>query len=113
DYDQCLSIAVNGSITSQYCLLELGLPLPPKPFPHNFHYKTHVLDRYNFDKYLANTTIYRQLEENASLLYYLSVQLGICLPQSCSKGEITAVVEKSKFQIFSFIFLIIFFGFRN
>lgn len=104
DYDQCLSIS--RPITSQYCLVDVSLPMPSMPQYHNYHQKVEVLpekdDQLPIKPYAPlrllgqrNHTFYRHLEDISSIFYYVNLKVGVCLPKRCSTNDIQAVARKS------------------
>lgn len=98
DYDQCLSIE---DLTPQYCLLDLALPMPqPMPKYHNYYQKSQVLpDDVDSNKldFSVNGTLYRHLADISSVFYYVYLQIGICIPNSCTSTDIKVVASKRKF----------------
>lgn len=112
DYDQCLNIDhVPGRLTgsfpgkfperfrSQYCLLDLSLPMPrPLPPGHNLHHRARVLPETG--PKLAENSLYRHLASVSSIFYFASLQMGVCLPESCTKADIELVTAQSKLTFF-------------
>jgi hypothetical protein len=96
DYDQCLAIKPNTVIgESQYCLIDISLPLPkPMPIHQNFYHRVNVLSE-SMNKSGNNVLV--KFSEDASYFYWLYLRLGICAPNKCTENDITAMAKKSKF----------------
>jgi len=92
DYDQCLAIRPNQVIKkSQYCLIDISLPLPkPIHFHHNFYHKVDVLPHF-VNK--SGNNVFIELSKDASFFYWFNIRLGICAPKMCSKREIKVLTE--------------------
>jgi hypothetical protein len=95
DYDQCLAIQPNQVIAkSQYCLIDISLPLPkPMPIHQNFYHKVNVLPEF-VNKSKNNVLV--KLSEDASYFYWVFIRLGICTPKKCSESDIRFLAEKSE-----------------
>lgn len=95
DYDQCLSIK---DLSPQYCLMDIEVPMPrPMPKNHNyFHRSSGLLPRHqhNHTTLQNNGTVYHYLADVSSVFYYLYVQIGICIPKSCTEEDIHSVAVK-------------------
>lgn len=98
DYDQCLSI--ENVITPQYCLMDVSLPMPAMPRYHNYHQKPAILPELSNgtvrSQYLSTDTVFRHLEENASVFYYVYLKIGFCLPKNCRKKDIATIAKNRK-----------------
>lgn len=126
DYDQCLAVekfSENEEIflettgTTQYCLVDLALPMPqPRPPSHNLYHKSAVLPPLpemahslfqiepdwptngtpTHQSFLREGSFYRKLESASSLFYYTYMQIGICLPADCSPEDVEELLENRK-----------------
>jgi hypothetical protein len=94
DYDQCLDIKPNEVIgESQYCLVDISLPLPkPMPVHQNFFHKVNVLPEF-MNK--SSKNVFVKLSEDASLFYWLELEVGVCFPNMCSHNDVKVLLEKS------------------
>lgn len=105
DYDQCLSNSVNEHfIVPQYCLLDIKLPLPPMPDTHNYYHSTEgLVPQFHHEPitahFLENGTFYRHLEEQSSVFFWATIQLGICLPTGCSNEDVQLITENSELSL--------------
>jgi hypothetical protein len=95
DYDQCLAIKSNEVIgKSQYCLIDISLPLPkPMPIHQNFYHKINVLPEF-FNK--SENNVFVKLSEDASYFYWFYLRLGICTPNKCTENDVKAMAKKSE-----------------
>jgi hypothetical protein len=96
DYDQCLAIKPNEVIgKSQYCLIDISLPLPqPMPRHQNFYHKVNILPEF-MNK--SGNNVFNKLLEHASYFYWLYLRLGICTPNKCTENDVKAMAKKSEF----------------
>jgi len=96
DYDQCLSIVPNEVIgESQYCLVDISLPLPkPMPKHHNIYHKVNVLPE---SVNQSENNIIVKLSKKASFFYWFFIRLGICTPNKCTKSDIKILAQQSNF----------------
>jgi len=94
DYDQCLSIKPNEVIgESQYCLIDISLPLPQPMSKHqNLHHKVDLLPQF-LNK--SQNNIFVKLSKNASFFYWIFLRIGICSPNKCTKSDIRILAQKS------------------
>jgi hypothetical protein len=95
DYDQCLAIKPNEVIgESQYCLIDISLPLPkPMPIHQNFYHKVNVLPKF-MNK--SENNVFIKLSEDASYFYWFYIRLGICTPNKCNQNDVKAMAKKSE-----------------
>jgi hypothetical protein len=95
DYEQCLDIKPNEVIgESQYCLIDISLPLPkPMPIHQNFYHKVNVLPEF-VNKSSNNVLV--KLSEDASYFYWFYIRLGICTPNKCNQNDVKAMAKKSE-----------------
>jgi len=96
DYDQCAAIKPNQVIgESQYCLIDISFPLPkPMPVHHNFFHEVNVLPE-SMNK--SENNIFVKLSKDASFFYWFYIRLGICTPNKCTKSDVKALADKSKY----------------
>lgn len=100
DYDQCLGID-QAPLQSEYCLVDVSVPMPPMPSSHNYFQKTRVLQDYetmvntSLAATFLNDTIYRHFADRSWAFFYASIRVGICLPRSCSRHDIGAMANAS------------------
>jgi len=103
DFDQCLSQEyedqeVSASTATQYCLIDFAVPMQqPIPRDHNLFNRPIVLPEEPDDSKQTNYSLYRHLERHASVFYYTFIQIGICLPQSCTQLDAQYIVNSCKF----------------
>jgi len=94
DYFQCLSITPNEVIgESQYCLIELSVPVPkPMRVHQNFYHEVDVLPHF-VNK--SGNNIFVKLSRDASFFYWYGIKLGICTPNKCTKSHIESMAKNS------------------
>lgn len=88
DYDMCIE---NDNF--QYCTIYLRPLLPRrKPF-ENINTRIPILNKFISDKDRAISI----LADKSQLLYYVSLRIGICLPNDCSSNEINNFLQTGRF----------------
>ena len=102
DYDQCLSVE---TMPTQYCLVDISVPLPPMPKFHNYYQRAKVLPDLEESlsnatmQFMVNGTFYRNLADASSVFYYAYIQMGICLPEKCTKHDVANISSKGKVDL--------------
>ncbi|KAI2807798.1 hypothetical protein BLOT_005737 [Blomia tropicalis] len=90
DYDQCLSVD-----DVQYCLVEMLPPLPPMPSVHNYHHKTkNLIDTNTILPQLNQSSFIRLMANESAIFYWATIQLGICLPNTCTTNDVHFMSER-------------------
>ncbi|KAM7303845.1 nose resistant to fluoxetine protein 6 [Ixodes scapularis] len=93
NFDECLSVAVGDDPSAhplfrgQYCMVKARPPLPPKPWVVSKHFQA-----VNFSLF-PETSVIRELLEDAGTFYATTTRTGLCMPSSCSKQDVESIVK--------------------
>lgn len=98
-YDECVdTVAINERsgkqkgekmFTGKYCIVRIKPPLPPKRESFRIHeVMTELKSIYE------KGTMLSRFAEHAPFLYYVSIQMGLCIPSGCSVDDINQVLSK-------------------
>ena len=53
----------------------------------------------NLSPFLAADSVYRSLERQASVFYYVYIQIGVCLPADCSREDVANISAQGKARL--------------
>ncbi|CAN7989918.1 unnamed protein product [Ixodes pacificus] len=93
NFDECLSVAVGDDPSAQplfrgqYCMVKARPPLPPKPWVVSNHFQA-----VNFSLF-PETSVIRELLEDAGTFYATTTRMGLCMPSSCSRQDVESIVK--------------------
>ena len=94
DYDQCINIPANDVIgESQYCLLDISIPVPKPIGRHqNFYHSVNVLpEKLKSSGNMSN--VFVNLSKSASFFYWIFIKNGFCVPSKCTKTDVLALAK--------------------